>query len=239
LHMPRHEEFSHIHANVIREILMQYCETWNEHEIQRQFIEDLGIPSTWLHEAAAIYFQYHGDLPRALEHFLECSNWQKAHSIFMTSVAHSLFLSFKHSEIWRITSLMEEHKSEIADWDLGAGIYIDFYTIKSSFQVDDVMYDTDPLEKKNEACRNFFIRLNESLVIWRSKLPVDTRATYSKMAEELCSLLESTPGESSTLVVHMNCFETMLSAPIPEDLRSCHLQDALSVFTYFLAETAS
>ena len=45
----------------------------------------------------AIYFQYHGDLPKALEHFLECSNWQKAHSIFMTSVAHLLFLSCKYA----------------------------------------------------------------------------------------------------------------------------------------------
>lgn len=36
---------------------------------------------------------------------------------------------------------MEEHKSEIADWDLGAGIYIDFYTIKASLQEDDAMYD--------------------------------------------------------------------------------------------------
>lgn len=29
---------------------------------------------------------------------------------------------------------MEAHKAEIADWDLGAGIYIDFYTIKSFLQ---------------------------------------------------------------------------------------------------------
>lgn len=36
---------------------------------------------------------------------------------------------------------MEEHKSEIAEWDLGAGIYITFYTIRCSFQDDDVMYD--------------------------------------------------------------------------------------------------
>lgn len=239
MHMPQQEYFPHIHANVIREILMQYCETWSTNEIQRQFIEDLGIPSVWLHEALAIYFQYHGDFSKAMEHFLKCSNWQKAHSIFMASVAHALFLSAKHSEIWRITSSMEEHKSEIADWDLGAGIYIDFYVIKSSLQDDDTMYDLDPLEKKNEACRNFFIRLNESIFVWGSKLPVDARAVYSKMAEELCGLLASTPGESSTPVVQMNCFETMLNAPIPEDLRSCHLQDALSVFTYLLAEIAS
>lgn len=239
MHMPHHEDPPHIHANVIKEILMQYCETWSTHEVQRQFIEDLGIPSAWLHEALAIYYQYHGDLSKAMEHFLGCSNWQKAHSIFMTSVAHALFLSSKHSEIWRITSSLEEHKLEIADWDLGAGIYIDFYRIKSSLQDDDAIYDLDPLEKKNEACKNFFVRLNESIFVWGSKLPVDARATYSKMAEELCFLFAATPGESSTPVVQMNCCETMLSAPLPEDLRSCHLQDALSVFTYLLAETAS
>lgn len=47
------------------------------------------------HLVQAVYFNYHGDLPKALEHFLECANWQKAHSIFMTSVAHPLFLSGK------------------------------------------------------------------------------------------------------------------------------------------------
>lgn len=31
---------------------------------------------------------------------------------------------------------MEEHKSEIEDWDLGAGIYISFYLLKSSLQED-------------------------------------------------------------------------------------------------------
>lgn len=47
------------------------------------------------HEMQAVYYNYQGDLSRALEHFLDCANWQKAHSIFMTSVAHILFLSGK------------------------------------------------------------------------------------------------------------------------------------------------
>lgn len=32
---------------------------------------------------------------------------------------------------------MEEHKSEIENWDLGAGIYISFYSIKSALLEDD------------------------------------------------------------------------------------------------------
>ncbi|XP_008801016.2 nuclear pore complex protein NUP96 isoform X1 [Phoenix dactylifera] len=237
IHMPYDDNFPYIQANLIKEILLQYCETWSTQEIQRQFIEDLGIPSEWMHEALAIYFQYIGDLPKALEHFLKSSDWQKAHSIFMTSVAHYLFLSSKHSEIWRITSSMEDHKSEIADWDVGAGIYIDFYVIISSLQEENIMSELDPLEKKKEACQNFFSRLNGSLLVWGSRIPVDARATYSKMSEELCNLLVSTPGESSTPSVHMSCFKTMLGAPIPEDLRCSHLQNALSVFTYLLSES--
>lgn len=31
---------------------------------------------------------------------------------------------------------MEAHKSEIENWDLGAGIYISFYQLKSSLQED-------------------------------------------------------------------------------------------------------
>ncbi|KAL4197630.1 hypothetical protein AMTRI_Chr04g252000 [Amborella trichopoda] len=128
LHMPQHDDHPHLHASIIREILFQYCETWSSHEMQRKFIEDFGIPSAGMHEAL------YGDLSMALDHLLESSNWQRAHSILMTSVSHSLFLSAQHSEIWRLAISMEGHKSEIADWDLGAGIYIDFYLLKSLFE---------------------------------------------------------------------------------------------------------
>ncbi|KAL6996694.1 Nuclear pore complex protein nup96, variant 2 [Sarracenia purpurea var. burkii] len=136
LHMHHRDDFPYLQSTLIREILFQYCEAWSTQELQRQFIEDLGVPSEWLHEAVAVYLNYYGDLSKALEHFLECGNWQKAHSIFITAVAHSLFLSAKHSEVWRLATAMEEHKSEIEDWDLGAGIYISFYVLRSSLQED-------------------------------------------------------------------------------------------------------
>lgn len=242
IHMPCHDEFPLIHANLIKEILLQYCETWSTSEAQQQFIVDLGVPSAWMHEALATYYQYYGNLPEALEHFLECSKWQKAHSIFMTTVVHSLFLSSssaKDSEIWRTASIMEEHKSEIGDWDVGAGIFIDFYAIRSSLQEDISLSESDVLAEKNEECRNFFGRLNQSLRVWGNKFPIDARATYSRMAEELCDLLQSIPGQGSTPSVHMSCFETMLGAPIPQDLRSSHLQEAITVFSYILAQSAS
>ncbi|PSS07552.1 Nuclear pore complex protein [Actinidia chinensis var. chinensis] len=240
IHMPHRDDFPYLQATLIREILFQYCEAWSTQELQRQFIEDLGVPSAWLHEAMAVYFNYYGDLSKALEHFLECRNWQKLHSIFMTSVTHSSFLYAEHSEIWRLATSMEDHKSEIEDWDLGAGIYISFYILRRSLQEDNnTMSEMDTLESKNDACRDFFGRLNKSLAVWGSRLPVDARVAYSRMAEEIGNLLLSDSGEDSTRGVQLSCFDTVFTAPLPEDRRSFHLQNAVSLFTCYLSETVS
>ncbi|KAK2654299.1 hypothetical protein Ddye_014155 [Dipteronia dyeriana] len=152
---------------LIREILFQYCESLSSQESQHQFIEELGVPLEWLHEAMAIYYNYYGNLSKALEHFLEFANWQKAYRIFVTSVAHTLFLSANHSEVWKITTSMENHKSEFENWDLGARIYISFYLIRSSW-----------------------ILLRAKMMLG-GRLLVEARVAYSNMAEEICDLLLS------------------------------------------------
>lgn len=55
LHMPYREDYPYLQANLIREILFQYCEIWSPEESQRQFIENLGVPMPWLHEAMVSY----------------------------------------------------------------------------------------------------------------------------------------------------------------------------------------
>ncbi|RVW91518.1 Nuclear pore complex protein NUP96 [Vitis vinifera] len=128
--------FQYLQATLIREILFQYCESWHSQELQRQFMEDLGIPLAWLHEAMhchslcywgvtnpVVYkcwlwlsyslrllsqakgLQYTSItvvIFKGLEHYIACANWQKAHSLFMTSVAHSLFLSVVDSPVMLI-----------------------------------------------------------------------------------------------------------------------------------------
>ncbi|XP_065869361.1 nuclear pore complex protein NUP96 [Euphorbia lathyris] len=240
LHMPYSEENPHLQATVIREILFQYCETWSSDESQRQFIENLDIPEAWLHEAMAVYFNYRGDLLKALEHYLKCANWQKAHLIFIISVAHTLFLSANHSEIWRLATSMEDHKSEIENWDLGAGIYVSFYLLKSSLQEgNDSMSELDSLDSKNSSCREFLGHLNESLAVFGDRLPIDARVAYSKMAEEMSDLLLSNVSKGPTRDGQLSCFETVFCAPVPEDIRSNHLQDAVSLFTCYLSEMAN
>lgn len=240
LHMPYRDDYPYLQASVIREILFQYCETWSAQEKQRQFIEDLGIPSAWLHEALAIYHAYYGNSFKALEHYLGCAFWQKAHSTFISSVAHSLFLSGKQSEILNLATSMEDHKSEIENWDLGAGIYLTFYALRTSLKEnDDTMTELGSLEDKNDACKKFFSRLKGSMAIWDSRLPLDARMVYAKMAEEISDLLVADSGEGSTTEVKLECFNTIFDAPIPEDLLSCHLQSAISHFTLHLTETAS
>nr|DAD21108.1 TPA_asm: hypothetical protein HUJ06_022571 [Nelumbo nucifera] len=110
--------------------------------MQRQFIEDLGVPSAWLHEARATYYHYYGNMSKALEY----SNWQRAHLIFTTSVVHTLFLSANHPELWRLAHTMEEYKSEIADWDLGAEIYVSFYSLKDALREENSTSELDCLD---------------------------------------------------------------------------------------------
>lgn len=61
------------------------------------------------------------------------------------------------------------------------------------------------------------------------------------MAEEISELLlsDSDIREGSTRDAQLSCFDTVLSAPIPVDLRSNHLQDAVSLFTCYLSEMAA
>uniref|UniRef100_A0A7N0ZRH1 Peptidase S59 domain-containing protein n=1 Tax=Kalanchoe fedtschenkoi TaxID=63787 RepID=A0A7N0ZRH1_KALFE len=240
LHMPYVPDYPYLHANLIREILFQNCDSWNSRHSQRQFIEDLGIPVEWMHEAMAVYHNYYGHSLEALENYLACKNWQKAHSVFMTSVAHTLYLSGEHSKMWKLVSIMEENKCEIESWELGAGIYVSYYHIKRFLEDNNSLNEQDSLENKNNACKMFFNCLHDSLALWGSRLPLDGRAAYLRMAEEICNLTLLESGrESATSEVLLASYSTVLSAPIPEDGRSCHLQEAISHFTCYLTERAS
>ncbi|CAM8961072.1 unnamed protein product [Rhodiola kirilowii] len=240
LHMPYVPDYPCLHANLIREILFQYCESLNSNHSQRQFIEELGIPVEWIHEAMAVYYNYYGHSSEALENYLACKKWQKAHSIFMTSVAHTLYLSGEHSKMLKLASIMEDNKCEIESWELGAGIYISFYHIKRSLQENNNMNQLDSLENKNNACKKFFSCLHDSLAVWGSRMLLDGRVAYLRMAEEICDLLLSESGkESTTSEILLASYSTVLSAPIPEDVRCCHLQEAISHFTCYLTERPS
>lgn len=59
---------------------------------------------------------------------------------------------------------LEDHKSEIEDWDLGAGIYISFYLLRSSLQCDE-----DDINKLVSISSFTFI-LRISRIIFRAQL---------------------------------------------------------------------
>lgn len=64
------------------------------------------------------------------------------------------------------------------------------------------------------------------------------RVAYSKMAEEICDLLLSDLSLDPSRESQLKCFETAFDAPLPEDVRSTHLQDAVSLFSLYLSETS-
>lgn len=67
----------------------------------------------------------------------ECSIQSYNHFVHSDDFIHVLFFyvnAANHSDVWTLATSMESHKSEIENWDLGAGIYIAFYLIRSSLQ---------------------------------------------------------------------------------------------------------
>lgn len=59
---------------------------------------------------------------------------------------------------------------------------------------------------------------------------------YSKMAEEISDLLLSNLAMEPSRETQLSCFETIFTAPLPADIRSTHLQDAVSLFSLYLSE---
>lgn len=59
------------------------------------------------------------------------------------------------------------------------------------------------------------------------------------MAEEISSLLLSDISEDPMRDLQLGCFRNVCSAPVPEDVRASHLQDAVALYTCYLSELAS
>ncbi|CAM6098075.1 unnamed protein product [Calypogeia fissa] len=240
LHMPVMVEYPGFHAKVIREILSQYCETWSKSEMQKHFLEqELGIPTKWLHEALAVYYHYVGDSKQELEHLIRSLQWNRAQTLFMTTVSALLFIDSEHSEVWKLASQLEMNAAELENWDLGAAIYFDFYNLKTSLEDDDdVMDDLDTLEKKTAGCKAFFARLKDSERLWKKKASKYLRIAYSQMADELASLLlVETHAKALDASEELKGFDAVLDAPVPEHIHACRIQGAVSAFTSWLSET--
>lgn len=72
------------------------------------------------------------------------------------------------------------------------------------------------------------------------QFPLNARVAFSKMADEVAVLLMSeNRGSTQAQSLQISCFDTIIDAPVPEDLRLCRLQDAVSVFTSWLSEVSS
>ncbi|KAL3697517.1 hypothetical protein R1sor_011593 [Riccia sorocarpa] len=240
LHIPFDPTYPGLHEQVIKEILCQYCETWSNSAMQRIFLEkELGIPADWLHGALAVYYHYLNVPKLELEHLLKSCQWNSAQTLFMSSVGVSMFIDGEHSEVWRFASELEFHKAELEEWELSGGVFFDFYNLKNNLSSeDDAMEEMGILEKYTSACKAFFFRLKESERLWKSKSPGNLRLAYLQMADELAVLLLS---ESEIRAVdnseELRSFDAVFDAPLPEHVKACRLQGAVSAFTSWLSET--
>lgn len=92
----------------------------------------------------AVYFNYYGDFSKALEHFLQCAHWQKAHSIFILSVAHKLFLSGKISQIACLSDTYALH-----EYHYLISVQVSGISMKAINHFENFLFDAHSLSCKN------------------------------------------------------------------------------------------
>ncbi|KAH7291247.1 hypothetical protein KP509_29G008200 [Ceratopteris richardii] len=241
LHMPPSVDYPGLHEKVVKEILNQYCEVFSTNELQQIFIaKELGVPEEWLHEALGMYWQYFGDVHKAIKHLLQSMQWQKAHLLLVTSVGATLFLAGDQEELLEIVTLLERHKMELDDWALSGGIYSDFYVLRNSFRSNDFTKKLGSFESKTAACKSFYNRLKESQHLWENRhWEAKNRVVYARMAHELTTLLLKESKAQTTLTdsSNLNLHNVLMDAPVPQDDQFYRLQGAASSFTSWLLQT--
>jgi hypothetical protein len=180
--------------HVVRDLLCRYCSEWqDDDEVVEFLVQKIGVPVAMLEEAKATWAKYNGDYDSAFESLLDAEDWAAAHSILTTKVAPKWFLArdpTKEEYVMRESLLgaleeMEQHNSniDVNSWELGAGLYLDFFRLRDSLAQSDQVLEEDILDIQSLARR-----IDDAYLAASRESNKDTllqKAAYSAISREL------------------------------------------------------
>ena len=180
--------------HVVRDLLCRYCNEWqDDDEVVEFLVQKIGVPVAMLEEAKATWARYNGDYDSVLESLLDAGDWDAAHSILTTKVAPKWFLArdpakqeyVMHESLLGALEEIEQHQSNIdlKSWELGAGLYLDFFRLKDSLVQSDQLLEGDMLAIQSLACRIDDAYLEASRESKKDNLL--QKAAYSAISGEL------------------------------------------------------
>lgn len=139
----------------IRSLLNQFSKTYSlddSNATYKYLVQDLHVPTTWLHAAAALQAKSDGDALRQATHLMKAEEIEEAHEVLCRQVGPDAIISRDYDPLRELMDgflLSEESKSSIRHrepvqgWAQGGQIYFDYIELidltgqRQPFRVDE------------------------------------------------------------------------------------------------------
>jgi nuclear pore complex protein Nup98-Nup96 len=188
LHTPEHWTtgiwvYAHLSSPTMREhyiqlLLNQFCNTYALEEADPTYVyltNDLKIPTTWLHAAAALYAKTQGDALQQASHLIKAKELDEAHEVLCRKVGPEAIISRDYDALRELIggflpesqnsttlSVASRVEKSVPGWRQGGQIYFDYIELldltsqRATYRVD---------EDLNERIQELLVKLQRALEI--------------------------------------------------------------------------
>jgi nuclear pore complex protein Nup98-Nup96 len=169
LHTPEHWTtgiwvYAHLSSPTMREhyiqlLLNQFCNTYALEEADSTYVyltNDLKIPTTWLHAAAALYAKTQGDALQQASHLIKAKELDEAHEVLCRKVGPEAIISRDYDALRELIggflpesqnsttlSVASRVEKSVPGWRQGGQIYFDYIELldltsqRATYRVDE------------------------------------------------------------------------------------------------------
>jgi nuclear pore complex protein Nup98-Nup96 len=256
LHTPEHWTtaiwvYTHLSSPTMREhyirsLLNQFASTYSLEQgnaTYKYLTDDLRVPSTWLHAAAALQAKSDGDALREATHLIKAEELEEAHEVLCRKVGPEAVISRDYDPLRElmagfISESQNTRREPVQGWTQGGQIYFDYIELidltgqRSNYRVD---------EELDARVQELLTKLQRALEIaGRDRLGacgLEERVALMEIAGTVANLITKTQVRSS---IHPNHYRfdrvkltptqqsnrnAVLKLPLTEDLWLKHSID--------------
>ncbi|KAF1950919.1 hypothetical protein CC80DRAFT_496441 [Byssothecium circinans] len=211
----------------IRSLLAQFSHTFSLTESDATYThltEDLDIPHTWIHAAAALQAKVEGDTLRQAMHLIKANELKEAHEVLCRSVGPDSVISRDYDALRELLggfmptppssptsnpSHSRGRKEPVQGWNFGGQIYFDYIELldltgqRSTYRVD---------KELNERIRDLLVKISRAMetvaVRWK-QMELQERVALTEIAGTVAAGLAKLQSSDRSRI---------LKLPLTEDL---------------------
>lgn len=117
-----------------------------KHSEQVDFLLNLKVPISWIHEAHALEERERGEYVAEAEHLLAAQAFNQAHGTIIRKVGPKAIISGKTKQLRTLLSMFDSLK--VLGWATGAGVYQDYLKLIDSLDARLAEHEIRPIAKR-------------------------------------------------------------------------------------------